>query len=48
MKKTETTKGILGAVASLALNVGVKSMSQTCFLSFNQPVAPKGMEKFKK
>ncbi|MCC8042432.1 MAG: cyclic lactone autoinducer peptide [Oscillospiraceae bacterium] len=32
--------------ASLALLVGISSMSQACFLAFNQPKVPNGMNKF--
>lgn len=32
--------------AALALLVGVSSMSQACFLAFNQPKVPQGMDKF--
>lgn len=35
-------------IASLALLIGISSMSQACFLTFNQPKVPQGMEKYTK
>lgn len=33
--------------AALALLIGISSMSQACFLAFNQPKVPQGMDKFR-
>lgn len=40
-------EGFMSTVAALALLLGVTSMSQACFLTFNQPKVPKGLEKFR-
>ncbi len=46
--KSFSIEWFMGGIASLALLIGISSMSQACFLAFNQPKVPQGMEKFRK
>lgn len=46
--KRFSIEGFMSMVAALALLIGVSSMSQACFLAFNQPKVPKELKKFKK
>lgn len=46
--KSFSIEWFMGVIASLALLIGISSMSQACFLTFNQPMIPQGMEKFRK
>lgn len=47
LAKNSSAKVFLKLFAALALLAGVSSMSQTCFLAFNQPKVPEGMDKFR-
>lgn len=42
------TKGFLQGVSALAMVIGITSVSQACFLTFNQPKVPECMDKYKK
>ena len=42
------TKGFLRGVSALAMFIGITSVSQACFLTFNQPKVPECMDKYKK
>ena len=46
LAKRFSIESLMGMMASLALLIGVTSMSQACFLAFNQPKVPKEMYKF--
>lgn len=46
--KSFSIEWFMGRIASLALLIGISSMSQACFLAFNQPKVPQGMKKFRK
>lgn len=48
LAKCFSIESFMGVLASLALIIGISSMSQACFLAFNQPKVPQGMEKFRK
>ena len=45
--KSFSSEWIIGVIASLALLIGISSMSQACFLTFNQPKIPQGLDKFR-
>lgn len=45
--KCFSIEGFMEVIASLALLIGISSMSQACFLTFNQPKVPQGMDKFR-
>ena len=45
--KTISAEVFMKSFAALALLIGVSSMSQACFLAFNQPKVPQGMDKFR-
>ena len=45
--KRFSIEGVMGLIASLALLIGISSMSQACFLAFNQPKVPQGLDKFR-
>ena len=46
--KRISIEGLMGVIASLAFLIGISSMSQACFLTFNQHKVPQGMEKYRK
>ncbi len=46
--KRFSIEGFMSMIATLALLLGISSMSQACFLTFNQPKVPQGLDKFKK
>ncbi len=45
--KTISAEVFMKSFAALALLIAVSSMSQACFLAFNQPRVPQGMDKFR-
>ena len=45
--KCFSIEGFMEVIASLALLIGISSMSQACFLTFNQPKVPQRMDKFR-
>ena len=48
LAKRISIEGFMEIIASLALLIGISSMSQACFLTINQPKVPQGMEKYTK
>ena len=47
LAKRFSIEGFMGVIASMALLIGISSMSQACFLTFNQPKVPQSMDKFR-